>query len=258
MLDFAVLLLIRCSNGRVRSRFVVNKFELSCGHLSFTSTILTFKLPFGRPIDAIHIRSDSSVGWSASSKYENCAHIIFWLRLIACFARALALCLKVNGKTQWIEHQTPDMKKKNPKGQTLGRCMHFRRWKSITFTKLIFNHLSFSDATRARQPLETQFISLSTCRGGRSLHSTIFRNISIAFMVDWSNCKCVPKRIGQIKRNAAEVETSWMVASAVVRCTTQDSLRKTKTFLFFPQDWSISSSSELIEIRYDMRSTQCR
>lgn len=37
---------------------------------------------------------------------------------------------------------------------------------------------------------------------------------------------------------------------------TQDSLARNKKRI--PQDWSISSSSELIEIRYDGRCTQCR
>lgn len=97
----AALLLIRCSNGRFRMHIV------DIGRCKQVRTILrpfviyfvnmvTFKLPFGRPNDAIHIRA----GGSFRPNTKIVRILFFWLRLIACFARALALCLRVNGKTQ--------------------------------------------------------------------------------------------------------------------------------------------------------------
>lgn len=173
MLVFAVLLLIRCSNCWLRSQCVhisdrVNKFELSCGHLLFTSTISTFKLPFGRPIDAIHIRSDSS---DCLVQIRKVVRTLFWLRLIACSARALALCLKVNGRTQWIEHQTQDVPtQKAHKRSNVRPHICIFALKINHFHKTDFQSFVVLVCARARHPLETQFIYRLTCRrGGRHL-----------------------------------------------------------------------------------------
>lgn len=210
--------------------------------------MVTFKLPFGRPNDAIHIRAAGS--FRPNTKIVRI--LFFWLRLIACFARALALCLRVNGKTQWIEHQTPKIcqqKWTHAKGQTFGRIYAFSPLKINHFHKTDFQSFVVL-SIHSRRNLYLVWVAATAVT-----YNTIFSNIRhriYGWLIElwmrsekhWTNRKNRGKSWNQLNGGFGG-------------CTrpTQDSLCKNQKHFFSLQDWSISSSFELIEIRYDARST---
>lgn len=159
---------------------------------------------------------------------------------------------------------TRGMPKTHPKRSSEETCsvafahtLQFSRRKSITFTKLIFNHLSF--LVRARRPLETQFICSFDLHDAAVAFNAFCRHISIAFMDDWSNCVCVPnattiQKIHEIKkktRQKLKPVASTGHLSATLQTHTNKAVeveRKNKNFA-----WLKTRSFDLIEIRYVVR-----
>lgn len=135
----------------------VNKFELSRGHLSILLLLFwpisSFKLPFvvrSHPSSSSAVDSARPISKIVRNFYE-C--ILRTRRLIACLARSHSAPGAAFRRTR---NRTQEVKRGDISWRSFAHTQ-FSHWKSITFTTLIFNHLSFLCAPTTRDAIYSPF-----------------------------------------------------------------------------------------------------
>lgn len=254
----------------------VNKFELSCGHLSasfvFISDKFDFQVALCRPNDATSIPIRASDAWSLHDgslcSHSKIVRTLLLLRLIACLVFSVSLPTNVRG-CHWqceLSVRLEKCRKHTRKGQTR---RHAHAQSHIHYNFRVENQsLSqnwFSIICRfscARRPLETQFICSFDLHDAAVAFNAFCRHISIAFMDDWSHWVCAPnataiQKIHEIKQKKTRQKLKPVASTGHLserpRCRLiqlRQLKRKGKNKNFA---WLKTRSFDLIEVRYVVR-----